>query len=335
MTEVNLNERVTDLLMDLGLIRHKSQIQSVKPLTGGVASDVALVETGQHKYCAKFALPKMRVEADWFAPVYRNKCEYEWLQLAEAIIPENTPKMFGFSKKFGGFAMDYVGGDDCFVWKEKLFKFPPDISIAEKVGKTFGKVQSHTGESTFNSSEFLKKDVFFHMRIEPYILYTGSKHPNLKPIFDGAAKQLADANKTLVHGDVSPKNILVKSGEPILIDAECATMGEPAFDVAFCLNHFFLKAVFSPQFKNGLEEAAFRFFECYNEFVHWEDKQDFSRRVAKFLPMLGLARVDGKSPVEYLNPDQQEGVRQIVIPLILSPQNSIQSTINAQFSGIR
>ena len=323
MTNANLNDRVTDLLIDLGLVKKNNQILSIESLTGGVASDVVLVQTDQQKFCVKFALPKMRVEADWFAPVYRNLSEYEWLKLAEKIIPDNTPKIFGFSKKMGGFAMEYVGGDDCYVWKEKLFKFPPDISIAEKVGKTFGKVQSHTGRESFDSSAFQKKDVFFHMRIEPYILYTGSNHPDLKPIFDEVAHILSVSNNTVVHGDVSPKNILVKAGQPILIDAECATMGDPAFDVAFCLNHFFLKAVFSPKFKDGLEQAARIFFESYFEFVHWGNKNKFNQRVAKLLPMLGLARVDGKSPVEYLSPDQQRGVRQIVIPLIKAPHNNI------------
>lgn len=335
MTNANLNDRVLNLLIDLNLIGSSQEVNNIKPLTGGVASDVVLVQTDRNKYCVKFALPKMRVEADWFAPVYRNQSEYEWLKLAEAIIPDNTPKMFGFSNKLGGFAMEYVGGDDCFVWKEKLFKYPPDIHVAEKVGETFGKVQSHTGKASFNTSSFMKKDVFFHMRTEPYILYTGSKHPELKPAFDEVARNLSDSNRTLVHGDVSPKNILVKSGKPILIDAECATMGDPAFDVAFCLNHFFLKAVFSPQFKAELRKAALGFFENYFEFVHWEDKNEFNQRVAKLLPMLGLARVDGKSPVEYLNPDQQEGVRKIVIPLIKVPLNNIQTVINTQFAGIK
>lgn len=321
-------------MIDLGLIKRHTEIQSIESLTGGVASDVVLVNTTQKKYCVKFALPKMRVEADWFAPVYRNLSEYEWLKLAEKIIPANTPRMYGFSKKTGGFAMEYVGGNDCFVWKEKLFKFPPDISVAEKVGKTFGKVQSYTGRDSYDSSAFQKKDVFFHMRIEPYILYTGSNHPDLKPLFDEVATNLSGTNKTVVHGDVSPKNILIKSGEPILIDAECATMGDPAFDVAFCLNHFFLKAVFSPKFKEGLEQAAKTFFASYYEYVHWEDKLGFNKRVAKLLPMLGLARVDGKSPVEYLNPTQQQGVREIVIPLITAPHENIYSTISTQFSAI-
>ncbi len=334
MPDKNLSERVSELLLDLGLITTKKQVKSVETLTGGVASDVALVQTDQKKYCVKFALSKMRVKADWFAPISRNLSEYEWLKIAEIIIPENTPEMYGFSEKTGGFAMAYVGGEDCFVWKERLFQAPPDISIAEKVGKTFGKVQSYTGERSFNTSPFENKDVFFHMRTEPYILFTGSNHPELKPIFDEVAQSLTDANKTLVHGDVSPKNILVKAGEPILIDAECATMGDPAFDVAFCLNHFFLKAVFSPHFKVELEKAANSFFANYYEFVHWEDHQEFNNRVAKLLPMLGLARVDGKSPVEYLDKEQQKRVRTIVIPLIKKPINNIQQVLNIQFSGI-
>ena len=91
-----LQDRCKALLTELGII-HPDQAISVSPLTGGVASDIARVETADRIYCVKFALPKLRVEADWQAPVHRNFAEYEWLRFAQSVQPQCAPKLFGHS----------------------------------------------------------------------------------------------------------------------------------------------------------------------------------------------------------------------------------------------
>jgi aminoglycoside phosphotransferase (APT) family kinase protein len=121
----------------------------------------------------------------------------------------------------------------------------------------------------------------------------------------------------LVHGDVSPKNILIGPKLPVILDAECAWYGDPAFDVAFCLNHFLLKCV-------ARRDWAAQYLACYDRFaqtylgaVQWESAQDLEARVARLLPALFLARVDGKSPVEYIvDETDKDLVRSVAIPLI-------------------
>ena len=117
--EKSLFERSAGLLEALGLCR-ASEILEVRPLAGGVASDIAAVRFGARTVCVKFALPKLRVAADWYAPVSRGRSEFNWLLVARAIVPEATPELFGWSDEHGGFAMEFLSGPDVHVWKAAL-----------------------------------------------------------------------------------------------------------------------------------------------------------------------------------------------------------------------
>ena len=105
----------------------------------------------------------------------------------------------------------------------------------------------------------------------------------------------------LVHGDVSPKNILVRDAGPVFLDAECAWWGDPAFDLAFCLNHMFLKSVWVPHAREGFLRCYDALSSAYLAGVAWEARAELEERAATLLPGLLLGRVDGKSPVEYLD----------------------------------
>ena len=107
----------------------------------------------------------------------------------------------------------------------------------------------------------------------------------------------------LVHGDVSPKNIVLGPAGPVFLDAECAWYGDPAFDLAFCLNHLLLKCIWVPAMTEGYLESYAACAARYLEFVDWEPAEDLERRTAALLPGLMLARIDGASPVEYITDD--------------------------------
>ncbi len=104
----------------------------------------------------------------------------------------------------------------------------------------------------------------------------------------------------LVHGDVSPKNILNGPRGPVLLDPECAFYGDPAFDLAFCLNHLLLKCLWTPAARHGFMACFTSLKDSYLSLVDWEPMTDIEARTARLLPGLFLARVDGKSPVEYI-----------------------------------
>ena len=110
-----------------------------------------------------------------------------------------------------------------------------------------------------------------------------------------------------MHGDVSPKNILVGPEGPVFLDAECAWYGDPAFDLAFCLNHLLLKCVWVPAAKEKLLQC---FSALSSSYLQRFSPENLEKRTASLLPALLLARVDGKSPVEYLDEAQRSFVRE-------------------------
>lgn len=135
------------------------------------------------------------------------------------------------------------------------------------------------------------------------------------------------ARQVLVHGDVSPKNILLRDCAPILLDAECATMGDASFDLSFCLNHLMLKAVHVPALRDVLWDEARALWAAYVPHVTWEPPEALNARVAALLPALFLARVDGKSPVEYMTEAEADLVRRIAPPLIAVPLPTLDALI--------
>jgi hypothetical protein len=130
----------------------------------------------------------------------------------------------------------------------------------------------------------------------------------------------------LVHGDLSPKNILLAAHGPILLDAECAWYGDPAFDLAFCLNHMLLKCLWRPQWREQYLACYDTLAATYLAGVTWEPRAGIEARVAHLLPGLFLGRVDGKSPAEYLTAENDRNrVRRVARRFLLEPTKSLAS----------
>src|SRR4029079_5572158 len=136
---------------------------------------------------------------------------------------------------------------------------------------------------------------FESLRVEPYLVRAGVAVPEASEALGAIIESLRSTRIALVHGDVSPKNILV--GErPVFLDAECATWSDPAFDAAFCLTHLNLKQLHLPARAAELKESARAFTAGYLAQVDWEDPADAATRVERIVPALMLARVVGASP---------------------------------------
>lgn len=317
-----LRERCEQLIKELGL-GEPSDVTDVSPLTGGVASDIAMVALQDRRLCVKFALPKLKVRADWFAPVHRNAAEYAWLEVASHLLPESAVKLYGRSEKEHGFAMEFIEGDDVYLWKEALLAGASPKEEAKQVATMLGTIHAASTQPDFNTAYFQNRDDFHALRIEPYLLHTAKQHPHLHTPLKKLADGLYDQAKVLLHGDASPKNILFRKDGPVLLDAECATMGDASFDPSFCLNHLVLKAAHLPTMRTALLESVIEFWDTYKEHVTWEEPEDLEARICRLLPALMLARIDGKSPVEYLTDEKRTQVCQISISLIEEPSNHL------------
>jgi aminoglycoside phosphotransferase (APT) family kinase protein len=288
-------------------------------LGGGVSSDIWKVELARGPVCVKRALPRLRVAQLWEAPVERNHYERQWLDTASRIVPGSAPRVLAHGEHF--FVMEFLEPQRHPVWKALLREGHADPAFAAEVGHRLGAIhQGTTGEPI--SEKFSTDAIFRAIRLEPYLLATARAHPDLAPRLQELAERTAATRKCLVHGDVSPKNILAGPRGPVFLDAECAWYGDPAFDLAFCLNHLLLKCLWVPRARPGFLQCFDTLAQAYLEYSTLEGVES---RAASLLPALLLARIDGKSPVEYLTePAQKKMVRSIARALIRKSPTRLQ-----------
>lgn len=297
-----------------------------EPLTGGVSSDIWRIETARGPVCAKRALARLRVAADWRAPIERNQYEARWMQVAQAALPGCTPRLLGQHAALGVLVMQWLLPDDHALWKSQLQQGRADLATAAAVGRTLVRIHAHAAARAAElAPQFDSAAIFFDIRLEPYLLATAARHPDLADTLQRLVAQTQAHALTLVHGDVSPKNILVGPAGPVLLDAECACWGDPAFDLAFCLNHLLLKCLWTPSARSNFLACFSALARAYLGGVVWEPRAALEARAAALLPGLLLARVDGKSPVEYLTDEaQRDTVRRAARALLQQPPSSLQ-----------
>ena len=295
-------------------------------LSGGVSSDIWRADLPDRTLCIKRALAKLKVQADWFAPVERNTSEWQWLRFAHGLIPSAVPEVLAHDTQAGLFAMSFLPPDRYPVWKAQLLSGQVDCATAQAVGQIMATIHNASAGKATVARTFATGPLFFALRIEPYLLATAKAHQDLAKPLHALAERTGQTQLVLVHGDVSPKNILVGDKAVVLLDAECAWYGEPAFDLAFCLNHLLLKCLVNPGETPGYLAAFQALKTTYLQAVRWEDALALGARAASLLPALLLARVDGKSPVEYLsNERQRDLVRQVARPLIQAPPSDLNA----------
>ncbi len=296
-----------------------------EPLSGGVSSDIWRVELAGGPVCVKRALPRLRVSQLWEAPVARNGYEYEWFRIAQQAAPGAVPKVLFRGED--AFVMEYLDPALHPVWKERLRQGRADPAFAALVGRTLAAIHSATAGREDIARLFPTDAIFYAIRLEPYLVATAYRHADLKNALLSLVERTANLKACLVHGDVSPKNILCGPRGPVFLDAECAWYGDPAFDLAFCLNHLLLKCLWVPPSRHDFLAC---FDTLYRAYLGEAAFEGIEARTASLLPALLLARVDGKSPVEYLTQEsQRQTVRRAARPLIASPVDTLEQVRRA------
>jgi streptomycin 6-kinase len=314
-----LDDNLLGALQRMHLLPDGARVEG-EPLTGGVSSDIWRVDLPSGPICIKRALAKLNVAADWRAPVARNVYEASWMRVAGSAAPGSAPRLLGQDTETGSLAMEFLPADRYHLWKAQLRDGEADPGFAAQVARTLAAIHAFAAADPALAAAFPTDTIFHDIRLEPYLTHTGRQHPDLAPRLAALLDTTLHTKRTLVHGDVSPKNILRGPHGPVFLDAECAWWGDPAFDLAFCLNHLLLKCLWTPRARDDFLACYRTLATTYLARVDWEPAAALESRAAQLLPGLLLARVDGKSPVEYITTDRDRTpVRSVGRRFLLHP----------------
>jgi 5-methylthioribose kinase len=288
---------------------------SVTPLSGGVSSIVLLAE-GDQRVVVKQSLPQLKVEAEWLCDRRRAIREAAALRILEPVFPGGAvPRLLAEDPARFTFAMS-AAPLEAETWKSRLLRGQCDREAARSAGEILRMLVRETAGRY--QQEFGDIGIFDDLRLDAYYRYTAARHPDLKPYFDSLIADCVESRHSLVHGDYSPKNILTDGGGAMAIDWECVHYGNPAFDAAFLLNHLLLKTFYLPARRAEFALLANEFWTAV-EGAGW-----FAESTFRHWPGLLLARMDGKSPVEYLRDEGvKHRIREFARDLIARPPTSV------------
>lgn len=295
-------------------------------LGGGVSNMVLLVESDGGPFVLKQSLAKLRVQDDWRADRGRILRERDALLDSAAFLPGGAvPRVLWSDPENYLFAMSAVPGRS---WKEQMFDGILQKETARRVGTLLGLFIGATWRDASFEQAYGDQTVFDQLRIDPYYRSIAQRHPDVADAVRQLIHESAARRVALVHGDWSPKNILIEGDRLSLIDFEVVHFGDPSFDSAFCLNHLVLKWFRLPSYRGALEAMARAYWAGLLEALPPPAAAFIEAATLDHLGFLLLARVDGKSPAEYLKEEAlREQVRRAAKSLICSRPESVEALL--------
>ncbi len=319
-----------DVLRRDGVVQHRNA--TLTPLAGGVSSEMFRVEDGTDVFIVKRALSKLRVDHEWFADVRRTGSERKFIEYVGRTLPGSVPALRPGPASREYVAMEYFGPE--FVnWEELLLRGQAKIEEVNRAAHVLGCIHAYSAIDPTAPFLFNTTESFAQLRINRCLLATGRRHRDLWAAFDSESRRLSATRQCLVHGDFSPKNILVSRSRLVLFDCEAAWFGDPAFDIAFFFSHLLLKALYHGPRILGLERMIPAFWNRYStEIEDLVEARELKVRVTRLLMMLLLAGIDGKSRIDYLtNAQQKDWVRRFTRARIMEKSYVLEDILSDWF----
>ncbi|MGH9398034.1 MAG: phosphotransferase family protein [Terriglobia bacterium] len=327
-------ENVRAYLLGCGLIQAREEIRT-QELGGGVSNVVLMIERASNpdrRWVVKQSLGKLRVKDKWLSDRERILREAEAIECLQNILGASLlPQIIHVDREACLYVMTAAPAGSC-TWKELLMKGEVDLAVARRAGDVLAKLMAAAELQPQLRERFSDQTVFQQLRVDPYYCTTALRHEDLREAF---SQLIADSGKirtAIVHGDYSPKNMLVKDGHICLIDFEVVHWGDPAFDAGFLLNHLFLKAFRQPRFAGLYAQAARAFWQSVLARADRAAVKNFERMTMRHLGALMLARIDGKSPVEYICEDHtKQSVRNLGRRILLERTERLDQALQMAF----
>ncbi|MBC7854097.1 MAG: phosphotransferase [Pirellulaceae bacterium] len=345
-------------LRDRGAIGPVERVE-IRELSGGVSNTVLLVhrpELPGGDFVLKQALPRLKVQQDWLCSIERIWREVETLELCNSLLASGgrQPPVTNLSTSWAVRVPQVLFADRsnyCYAmtaapaghqtWKDQLIAGQTEPTIASACGTLLGTLHAGSWRNTHISARLDDRTFFDSLRLDPYYRCLAVVYPDLA----GALNKLIDdtyaTRLCLVHGDFSPKNLLISPGQIWLIDFEVGHFGDPAFDLGFFFTHLALKAIRAGERRDDYLALVDPFWNAYKavmvQAVGPEELTNLSRRSARHWAACMLARVDGKSPVDYLATTSQQFVRNLAVDFLRTPPESVSDFLkglDARVKGI-
>lgn len=310
---------------------------AVTVLAGGVSNRTVLIERASGEaWVLKQALGKLRVAVDWFSPperVHREALGLRWL--AELAPPRSTTPLLFEDHAEHLIAMAAVPRPHA-NWKTMLLAGDLQMDHVDQFAQLLGTVHRRAWERRDEVEPvFRDRGYFESLRLEPYWAYTAGRVPAARSFLLRLIEDVRARPTTLVHGDYSPKNVLVHDGRLVLLDHEVIHWGDPAFDLGFGHTHLLAKALHVPGRRGDFAAASRRHWAVYREAVGdlpWVE--DLEPRAVRATLGCLLARVDGRSPLEYLSESERERQRAAAMSLMAHPPADFDDLATAWLAAL-
>lgn len=298
-------------------------------LSGGVSNRTVWVERqAGADWVIKQALAKLRVQVDWFSDPARIQRETAGLRWLGVIIPGHVPECIFDDPGHHILAMSAIPQPHE-NWKTALLNGRTDRRLAQSFGSLLAKIHSAAADYPQLADEFAERRFFEELRLEPYYGYTAAQVPGAAPFMTALIQATRARRFALVHGDYSPKNVLIHRDRLIILDFEVIHFGDPAFDIGFSLTHFLSKAHHLPARRDAFLEMARLYWGAYWDALSPDLREPVWQFAVRHTLACLLARVAGRSPLEYLEAFERERQKRIVLELMNQDINEIPSLIDA------
>ena len=302
-------------LVDKGLVDKGADFE-IKYCGGGVSGTVAFVHTGKREMIVKQALAQLKVKETWLCDPNRMNIEMMSNAIYNKLVPESAPEVYFYDDENYIFGRE-AAPESASMWKSDLLGGLLDFVVAEKVIQALSTVHNFCSRDAQAKADFADKAIFHDLRISPYIKFVVEKYPRIAAFAEPVIDTLMNSSITLVHGDFSPKNVMVEGRKVYILDFEVAHYGHPAFDLAFFSNHFLLKSVKNKHWDAGYLNMLRYMLDIYFADMDCMDAKELETAYIRLLALLFLARVDGKSPAEYITEEaDRELIRRIAFEMI-------------------
>jgi aminoglycoside phosphotransferase (APT) family kinase protein len=304
----------------------------VTVLAGGVSNRTVLVEMADGRdWVVKQALAKLRVQVDWFSDPARIHREADGLRWLARIAPPGTITPLVFEDRANHILAMTAVPQPHENWKSMLLRGDLRSEHIAQFAVLLGTIHrvSHERQDEL-VPVFGDRGFFETLRLEPYYEYTATQVPEAALFYAALLAETLAIAITLVHGDYSPKNVLVHDDRLILLDHEVIHFGDPGFDLGFSLTHLLSKAHHLPEKRAAFADAARSYWSIYEETVAAADwTNGLEARAVRHTLCCLLARVAGRSPLEYLSAEERAAQRSAVLALMAEPPRTVAGLADA------